>query len=1570
MKNSDWPWNYRKQMQRRILIFFCMLLALSPAQIGLHVVAVEQEQNPDTKEVAVETEQIVDTVNDQVNTSDVEEESEQEEKESTNKKEAQLEEKTDSSKPSEEVKAEQIHPTEDIPEDDAKEAPEVDSDEGVEEEEVETSQQLSMETSHDNGGFTFYGLTHAIVTGYTGSATEIEIPAEGLAEPDQLMLPVKWIEAYAFASHKLENVDKLERVTIPDGVTWIRNNAFEKNALTEIHIPDSVTTISGRAFHQNQLAKVTLPNSELTIAGYAFSDNQLTELEIPQKVVKIDQRAFRDNQLTRVTVYNPELDLDIAVFENNVTDPADLTLVGHVGSTAEAYANRYGHSFEPLSGAVSEFGTSDNGDGTFTITEYTGSNKDVTIPSQIEGKDVTGIGNDAFKNKGLRSVTLPEGIKQIGSEAFRDNALTELTLFKDVKEIGARAFQGNQLTTLTISETAEPILLSALASSTLSESSISDDMQTIGAYAFSDNQLTEVNVPDTVGQIHEGAFQNNSLSKVSINNRDTEFGDDVFIGNATDLTLIGYAGSTTNTYADDNGYSFEALLEFTFDNNGDGTATITGYTGTETEIEIPDEIGDDDLTVTTIGNSAFRNAGLTAVTLPDSLEMIGSWAFHNNNLIEINIPNNVTKISSFSFGSNQLIEVDLPTGLTIIEGSSFSNNAIQSVKIPEGVQSIKNEAFRDNELAEVILPDSLTEITDRAFFGNQLEKLEIPAQVASIGSGAFRNNALTRVTMYNSNLVFEGTDSFAGNVANDVDLTLVGYANSTTETHANNYGYSFEALPEFTFADNGDGTATITGYTGPETALEIPSEIGGEHLTVTKIGNSAFHNAGLTSVTLPDSLEYIGVWAFQDNNLTEIEFPESITKIDSMAFRGNQLEGVELPGKLTAIQPYTFFNNELKSVSIPEGVESIGVYAFADNQLAEVDLPDGLTNIEAFTFRNNEIQTVNIPESVQSIGNYAFYSNKIAQLEIPSQLESIGSRAFSDNQLEEVVLPSSISELGEQAFSNNNLTRVTVYNSNTIFNDNSIFFYNVANAADLTLVGYANSTTETHANNYGYSFEALPEFTFVDNRDGTATITGYTGPERALEIPAQIGDEHLTVTAIGEEAFRNKGLTSVIIPDSVETIESQAFSYNALSELIISGNVETIGYRSFYANDIATLTISEGIETIGNAAFSYNKLEEIEFPESIRTIEQFAFSHNKLTDLILPVTIENVMRAAFRGNNLTKVTILNSETLLNDSIEDVFKENVDHAGDLTLVGYLTSTTEAYANKYGYGFTPIPVDITEIVSPDDMSVDYGTTRQEIGLPETVEVITANDKRFQMAITWDQGAPNYDGNTAGTYLFTGELVEQEGLKNPDNLAVIMEVVVEEEMIDPYITGIAAIADITVAYGTDISDLNLPTTIEVIVSDKSTLEVFVTWEASETTSFNGNEAGEYMFIGKLSEDVSNPNELSATILVNVTEQETAKIEEQDTNVTEEERDAPKKEDTDEEQKTIEEKNTNKKAKETDSLGVTALPDKESERDVATLPSTATSMYSWLIVGGLFLLVGVAVIWRHKRKRMEQVQ
>ena len=128
-------------------------------------------------------------------------------------------------------------------------------------------------------------------------------------------------------------------------------------------------------------------------------------------------------------------------------------------------------------------------EGGISITEYSiEGGLDVVIPSNINGKQVVSIGNDAFTTRGVEptgistnkieyniqplynkkdnyevvplgaisyglgitSVIIPNTVKIIGKDAFRENKLTSVTIPTSVTSIGNSAFYGNNLTSVTI----------------------------------------------------------------------------------------------------------------------------------------------------------------------------------------------------------------------------------------------------------------------------------------------------------------------------------------------------------------------------------------------------------------------------------------------------------------------------------------------------------------------------------------------------------------------------------------------------------------------------------------------------------------------------------------------------------------------------------------------------------------------------------------------------------------------------------------------------------------------------------------------------------------------------------------------------------------------------------------------------------------------------------------------------------------------------------------------------------------------------------------------------------------
>jgi len=106
--------------------------------------------------------------------------------------------------------------------------------------------------------------------------------------------------------------------------------------------------------------------------------------------------------------------------------------------------------------------------------------------------------------------------------------------------------------------------------------------------------------------------------------------------------------------------------------------------------------------------------------------------------------------------------------------------------------------------------------------------------------------------------------------------------------------------------------------------------------------------------------------------------------------------------------------------------------------------------------------------------------------------------------------------------------------------------------------------------------------------DGKGTIRGYSGRDKAIVIPAQIGG--IPVTAIGERAFIARGLTSIVIPNSVTSIGEGTFANNKLTSVTIPNSVTYIGYDAFSGNQLTSVTIPNSVTSIGRSAFGNAKV--------------------------------------------------------------------------------------------------------------------------------------------------------------------------------------------------------------------------------------------------------------------------------------------------------------------------------------------------------------------------------------------
>lgn len=400
-----------------------------------------------------------------------------------------------------------------------------------------------------------------------------------------------------------------------------------------------------------------------------------------------------------------------------------------------------------------------------------------------------------------------------------------------------------------------------------------------------------------------------------------------------------------------NTFTPNAETDFEFDAS---KGLITNYIGTKKDVVIPNKIKG--VTVKSIGGTstlgAFYSKGLTRVILPDTLEEIvnssanaGSGSFRENKLTEIVIPDTVKNIGFYAFYENKLTKVALPKTLNSIQMSTFQRNNLTELDLPDSIVSVASNAFEDNEITKVSWSKNLKTIGNEAFLDNNIEELTLPDSITTIGKAAFKNNLINKLTL-SSSLVNIEYDTFNNNKLTEIiiptniktvgglafaenNITKINYTSNALDSVGSN---SFLGNPivntkvthpiYFKFDKN---QGSITQYIGYGGEVVIPDTIDG--VPVTKISgydtSGAFFRKGLTSVTLPTTLEEIinvggnaGSGSFYENNLTELVIPESVKHIGFYTFYGNKLSSVSIPKTLTKIDNGAFKSNKLTNVDL------------------------------------------------------------------------------------------------------------------------------------------------------------------------------------------------------------------------------------------------------------------------------------------------------------------------------------------------------------------------------------------------------------------------------------------------------------------------------------------------------------------------------------------------------------------------------------------------------------------------------------------------------------------------------
>lgn len=170
---------------------------------------------------------------------------------------------------------------------------------------------------------------------------------------------------------------KLAEVSLGSGIKSIGKASFYKaSSLMEITIPSSCTVIDDNAFEScTSLKSVKLGSGMVTLGNYVFMYNAIKTINFPynlesigegcfyrcgsltgdyvlqSKLTSIGKDAFYDcSSINSIAITNPNCD----IYESNTTIPLNIKIKGHIGSTAQKYAQEFGNEFEAIYGETTQ----------------------------------------------------------------------------------------------------------------------------------------------------------------------------------------------------------------------------------------------------------------------------------------------------------------------------------------------------------------------------------------------------------------------------------------------------------------------------------------------------------------------------------------------------------------------------------------------------------------------------------------------------------------------------------------------------------------------------------------------------------------------------------------------------------------------------------------------------------------------------------------------------------------------------------------------------------------------------------------------------------------------------------------------------------------------------------------------------------------------------------------------------------------------------------------------------------------------------------------------------------------
>ena len=485
---------------------------------------------------------------------------------------------------------------------------------------------------------------------------------------------------------------------------------------------------------------------------------------------------------------------------------------------------------------------------------------------------------------------------------------------------------------------------------------------------------------------------------------------------------------------------------------------------------------------------------------------------------------------------------------------------------------------------------------------------------------------------------------------------------------------------------------------------------------IKSIGDNAFANCtGITSLSLPASLESIGNSSFQKNStLKTIEFAKgsNLASIGDNAFNNCsalsniKAEGASntLPAKLATIGKNAFQNDtSLQKItlnkvmlSIPEGMfngcTSLSSVVFpAGSQIMLVDkvafqkctalttleLPSPVKYIAAGAFNGcTKLQKLIVPDDFEAFINDTGASTfascpvlslapkskasslKANQIIIPDNVKTIPTNCFDKCTGITSVVMDKVTFIDGAAFQNcTSLPSVTIPDAVERIREN-VF----AGCTSLKTVVYSKKLTEIELN----AFKKCTSLSTL-TPSGTKAITG------AIQVPASCG-------TIGNEAF--SGCTSL---KYINFLGGASSTFANMGTKAFSGCTALEGATS-NGTSSQELKFPKGVEVIHPSVFeNCTSLKKVQFDGNVSSVGENAFSKcTSLTDVIMNPTITQIGQGAFKGcSSLQRVPVTASGACAMTQLTQIQNDTFSGCTSLKEVDLSTATKLESLNQNAF-----------------------------------------------------------------------------------------------------------------------------------------------------------------------------------------------------------------------------------------------------------------------------------------------